>query len=146
MDTGELLGQVGVAGILIVLVLRMVFDFLKAKKEDGKGNGKVEAKVAVMLRKMEAMEKKIEDLHLWHAKTDPDGVPVWYVRRSLEEAVLALTGVLSDVKNVLADLSRENKEQTAILREIVLEQGRASERLAKLTGGLPRLRADSQGR
>lgn len=145
MNTGELLGQVGVAGILIVLVLRTVFDFLKAKKNGG-SNGRTEAKVAVMLRKFDAMEKKIEDLHVWHAKTDPDGVPVWYVRRSLEDAVLALTSVLSDVKNVLSDLSRENKEQTAILREIVNEQARASERLAKLTGDLPRLRADSQGR
>lgn len=29
----------------------------------------------------------IADLHAWHAKTDSEGVPVWYVRSSLEKAI-----------------------------------------------------------
>lgn len=37
--------------------------------------------------KLNDMAVQIRDLHDWHSKTDQDGVPVWYVRRSLEEAI-----------------------------------------------------------
>ena len=37
------------------------------------------------------MEHKIDDLYTWHDKTDADGVPVWYVRRSLEVAISDLS-------------------------------------------------------
>lgn len=33
------------------------------------------------------MARQTDDLHAWHKVTDPDGVKVWYIRRSLEESL-----------------------------------------------------------
>ena len=37
-----------------------------------------------------AIEKKIDDLHKWHDVQDSEGVKIWYVRRSLEDAITKL--------------------------------------------------------
>jgi len=39
---------------------------------------------------LEAMEDKVNKMYDWHNKTDADGVPVWYVRSSLELAIKEL--------------------------------------------------------
>ena len=31
------------------------------------------------------MISKVEELHMWHAQKDADGVPIWYVRESLKD-------------------------------------------------------------
>ncbi len=37
------------------------------------------------------VRKMCRDLHEWHNKEDDDGVKIWYVRRSLEEAITKLS-------------------------------------------------------
>ena len=39
---------------------------------------------------LQVLNRQIEDLHRWHAVSDEEGVKIWYVRRSLEEAVKKL--------------------------------------------------------
>lgn len=39
---------------------------------------------------LQKMTKHIEELHTWHNRTDEEGVPVWYVRKSLEQAIINL--------------------------------------------------------
>jgi len=39
---------------------------------------------------MRKMQRQVCDLYNWHDKEDEDGVKVWYVRRSLEEAIKQL--------------------------------------------------------
>lgn len=36
------------------------------------------------------IKDKVDDLYDWHNKTDGDGIPLWYVRRSLEESIREL--------------------------------------------------------
>lgn len=63
--------------------------------------------------KVEAMSDKLDDLHEWHDKEDVDGVKVWYMRKSLEDAILKLgdnvdrqTRVLESQTHVLEALAR----------------------------------------
>jgi hypothetical protein len=37
------------------------------------------------------LENQTDQLYKWHNVLDDDGVPIWYVRRSLEEAILKLS-------------------------------------------------------
>jgi len=50
---------------------------------------------------------KIRRLDELHAKTDEDGVPVWYVRRSLEGAINKLSENIDKQTAVFAELIRE---------------------------------------
>ena len=86
--------QVGAGGLFALLVLREVFGFLKEK---------VRAQSNLVI---DNMAKQIQELHEWHAVTDEDGVKIWYLRRSLENAIEKLTSNL-DI-------------QTQLLREMVL--------------------------
>jgi hypothetical protein len=86
--------QVGAGGLFALLVIREVFSFLKER---------VRCSSNTML---EHMAKQIHEMHEWHAVTDEDGVKVWYVRRSLE--------------NALEKLSHTLDAQTQLLREMVL--------------------------
>lgn len=37
------------------------------------------------------LSRQTQDLHTWHDKEDEDGVKVWYVRHSLELAIINLS-------------------------------------------------------
>jgi hypothetical protein len=54
---------------------------------------------------IQEMTKKVDELHRWHDIVDSDGVKVWYVRKSLEEAIIKLADNIS--------------VQTEILRSVV---------------------------
>lgn len=40
---------------------------------------------------LQTMSRQIDDLHDWHNKADDEGVKLWYVRRSLETAIVKLS-------------------------------------------------------
>lgn len=56
------------------------------------------------------MARQIDKLDEMHAKTDEDGVPVWYVRRSLEKAVVDLNEAIRHQTELLRLLTQELKE------------------------------------
>ncbi len=53
------------------------------------------------------LQKQINDLHKWHDKTDTDGVPIWYVRSSMEEAIKALGSNVNRQTEVFRELVHE---------------------------------------
>ncbi len=152
---GTWLGQVGVGGIFLILVLRMVLDFVskyeqrKAAKNSGGDvaahrsattgeHSILERKLVVIIKKIEVIEKQTDDLYKWHAKEDDDGVKVWYVRRSLEEAMMKLAESMDRQTTILAEVAREQ-------RHVVEGQKAVIDQISRLTEDLPRLRAPSQG-
>jgi hypothetical protein len=56
------------------------------------------------------MARQIDRLDELHAKTDEDGVPVWYVRRSLEKAMTDLNDAIRNQTELLQLLTQELKE------------------------------------
>lgn len=95
---------VGVA----ILLLRLVFDFLRPiiAKANGGSETDPTAEMKTMLDKLcvlydkeltaqiafrKTMYMQVKDLWDWHNIRDSDGVPVWYVRKSLEDAIKELS-------------------------------------------------------
>lgn len=100
METG--LMQLGVGGIFAVLVLRQVFDFLSRKK-----NGWGASKIA----------RQIDDLHRWHDVRDSEGVPIWYVRKSLDSSIERLADNIEKQTETLRLLASEVKESRRASRQ-----------------------------
>ena len=55
------------------------------------GIGKINEALRAHFDEDSTAAKHIGDLHRWHDVRDNEGIPVWYVRRSLESAILKLT-------------------------------------------------------
>ena len=115
--TVDNLTDIGVSGILVVLVLREVFGFLR------KRNGVSLAGVAETIGRIETdlatLKTENHELHVWHDVSDQEGGKIWYVRKGLQEAVVDLkgaieaqTGVLRTMGEAFKDLSRDVKAQT----------------------------------
>jgi hypothetical protein len=87
--------ELGVGLIAAIMVIREVLGFLDKKKFlSDNGNGSLNGHGAVMNEHVNdvrlavsKVKEKVDDLHDWHDKRDADGVPLWYVRRSLEDAI-----------------------------------------------------------
>jgi len=115
-DTGfMLMGGVVVAALLIYKIV----DFMLGKY--GGGNGSkggcskdpdklakaVDAILAVDLKKIEQQSQVMFDLH--NIK-DREGVPIWYVRSSLEEAIKKLVVSIDNQTNLVSSLVHEVRE------------------------------------
>lgn len=90
--------QLGVGGMFAILVIREVFSFLKERARCHQN------------KQMDVLAHQIAELHQWHAVTDEDGVKVWYVRRSLEQAIDKLTLTLDAQTQLLRELTTNMQE------------------------------------
>ena len=116
----ENLTEIGVGFCAFVLFVKIFMDFWdkqqKTKKESDLAKAVRElrdqnAKVISLLREILDLCK---DLHKWHDVSDSEGVKIWYVRKSLEEAIGLLaknlekqTEVLQLMMNEVKDMHRE---------------------------------------
>ncbi len=46
---------------------------------------------------LEPVAKQTADLHEWHSRVDADGVPIWYVRQSLEKQIERLADAIEEL-------------------------------------------------
>ncbi len=83
--------ELGVGFIAAIMVIREVLGFLEKRKNGGGGQSLIMNEHVNDVRgAVSAIKDKVDDLHEWHNKTDQDGIPLWYVRRSLEESIREL--------------------------------------------------------
>ena len=90
------LTQLGLGGLLAFFIIREVLTFLRNRQNNRSGVD------------LPHLVQQVNELHQWHSVVDGEGVKVWYVRRSLEEAI--------------RDLSANIRAQTEVLQRLVLEQ------------------------
>lgn len=127
-DGTNLLGSLPVIGIFIVLILREIGSFVKSDRSSFfsgmSPNKQILDKLSSIETKISAIETLTSELHKWHDKEDADGVKVWYVRQSLETAILKLTdtiasqtdliktypAIMESIVDKLGDLSREVRD------------------------------------
>jgi hypothetical protein len=146
VDLGNWIGQVGVGGIFLILVLKMVLEFVQKykAKQDGQTVGTsgehsiLEKKLMVIMHKVEKIERQTDDLHTWHDKEDGDGRKIWYLSSSLTTAMDRLATSLDKQTQVLAEVAREQ-------RQVIDGQRAMVEKLSKITGDLPRFASSSRG-
>jgi hypothetical protein len=83
--------ELGVGFIAALMVIREVLGFLEKKKNGSAGHSFImNEHVNDVKGTVSAIKDKVDDLYDWHNKTDADGIPLWYVRRSLEESIREL--------------------------------------------------------
>ena len=107
--------QVGVSGIFVVILLRLIFDFLKdwrRSREDKAINGSTDIKrVLSIVKNLHEWDQKamplLKELHTWHDVVDNDGVKIWYVRWSLETAISKLADNLLEQTKILQQMTNE---------------------------------------
>lgn len=87
------------SALLCLLVIREVFGFLKAKKTDE--NKPTTGLSDEQCDRLSQIEAQVADLHRWHNKMDEDGVPVWYVRKSLEKVLETMANNLTVQTEIL---------------------------------------------
>jgi hypothetical protein len=107
----EALTQLGVGGIFVVLVLREVFTFV-SKKRNGTG-------VDMLL-----VAKQVAELHRWHDREDEEGVKVWYVRKSLEDAVEKLAANIDKQTAIFQEMQQEQRAARVVLEALVKNVGK----------------------
>ena len=73
------------------------------------------AKVDMIEMDLETLSKQSSDMYEWHNKSDGDGVKVWYVRQSLENA-------LRDNAKATEAIARNIELQTRLLEEMISNQ------------------------
>ena len=98
------LKEIGLAAAVAVIILREVFKFLgpylarwrngNGKKPDNPGNpgNGVLAQVTQVHTKVDKALTFCRQIHEMHDRVDQDGVPLWYVPRSLEASIRELKG------------------------------------------------------
>ncbi len=86
----------GIIFIGIILILREVFAFVVRKR-----NGDVFTKDCVKC--LRETHQRTRDLHKWHDVRDDEGVPLWYVRKSLEKSIDRLADNVEQQTQVIVD-------------------------------------------
>lgn len=71
------------------------------------------------------LSKQSEEMYDWHNKSDPDGVKIWYVRQSLENA-------LRDNAKATEAIARNIELQTRLLEEMIQNQRNMSKEQAEI--------------
>ena len=66
-----------------------------------------------------AIKDKVDDLYEWHNKTDADGVPLWYVRRSLEQSIKDLGEKIYLQIEVQTEILRHMEKMEEHYRELL---------------------------
>jgi len=92
LEFGEQIAHLAVGGG-VVLVGRILFDWLKPKS-----NG-----VVCPLDRAKTIEK-ITWLKDVHDKNDPDGLPLWYIPRSMDESMKKVAEATAKQNSILAEI------------------------------------------
>jgi hypothetical protein len=98
--------SLGFGVAIAFLVIKELFVIIKKQMDNRDPSSFVsrhETKLAV---------KQIDQLWNWHNKTDQDGVPVWYVRKSLEDVIYKLSENIENQNKLM-------ESNTRILKSLV---------------------------
>ncbi len=94
-------------GALALLILQQVFTFLKQRKNNG-GNLGCLALVKETVLHTNTLTNKMFDMM---DVKDPDGIPVWYVRRSLEKTLAKLEVGIQQQNTLIRELINEIRKK-----------------------------------
>ena len=119
----EPITQIALIVAIIAVILDKTLPWIAKKKN---GGWSTEDRLKYLSEKVAIITPQIRDLHHWHNKEDADGVKVWYIRQSLEQAIAKLGDTLERQTIVMEALARNQEmmlnkmqqDQESILREL----------------------------
>jgi len=105
----EVLAGVGGGLVFCLLMFHEIRLFIEGRNgKSKKKNDEDTAALSIYTKCKEFLDKdvptlvmQINKLYDWHNKMDEDNVPVWYVRRSFEDSILALNSTLEKLALIL---------------------------------------------
>jgi hypothetical protein len=65
--------------------------------------------VSELAMRLKVIDERVSDLHDWHSREDDEGVKIWYVRRSLENAIKELSGNIAVQTKVMETILTETR-------------------------------------
>lgn len=117
--------ELGVGLIAALMVIREVLNFLDKKRGGSDDGGAVMSEhVSDVKGSVTAIKDKVDDLYEWHNKTDADGVPLWYVRRSLEQSIKDLGEKIYLQIEVQTEILRHMEKMEEHYRELLKKRRR----------------------
>jgi hypothetical protein len=137
----ELITNGALLATLVALAIRELFSWLKEKNLQTTDN-----RIYQMTDSLKSISERIEKVDIkvdmvnqmnrtmfdWHDKSDEDGVKIWYVRRSLEEA-------LQENVRAINILAKNSETQTRLLEDMVRQNKEISKDQMILSKLLERL-------
>lgn len=100
-------------GISIVIVLMLLDKILPYLTKKNGSNSKIMTKI----------ERQVDELWEWHNIKDADGVPIWYVRRSLEDAIHKLADNIGAQTDILRSMIETQRDFARLIAEIKDKDG-----------------------
>lgn len=85
----------------------------------------INQKLTKVEEKVDGLAEINEEMYEWHNKSDQDGVKIWYVRQSLENA-------LRDNAKAVEAVAKNIELQTRLLEELVTNQRQISKEQAEI--------------
>jgi len=130
----EVIAGISIVGGVVYL-LRMIFNFIIKMR----GNGKASSGSAVANKALSAedherlmdvvnelenvdwklLEAQQRDLWNWHNERDEDGVPRWYVRKSLEESIKSQGDITTELTKAVDRLAGNTANQTEMISRLI---------------------------
>ena len=141
MDDQNTLMIGGLVIPLILLTIKEAFSWMKDKNLQTTDNKihKIKDDLESVGHRLEKTELKVDSIlqmnktmYDWHDKSDEDGVKIWYVRRSLEEA-------LQENVKAINILAKNSEVQTKLLEDMVKQNKEISKDQMILSKLLERL-------
>ena len=141
MDDQNTLMIGGLVIPLILLTIKEAFSWMKDKNLQTTDNKihKIKDDLESVGDRLEKTELKVDSIlqmnktmYDWHDKSDEDGVKIWYVRRSLEEA-------LQENVKAINILAKNSEVQTKLLEDMVKQNKEISKDQMILSKLLERL-------
>jgi len=114
---------IGACMLVIKLVDFMLGKYGNGRARNGNGHDRAFAEVAQRLAgvDMQKLVTQTDTMFMMHAKTDADGVPVWYVRRSLENVIHELANSVNGNTQLIREQGNMLQQQSNLFRELVQE-------------------------
>lgn len=141
MDNNIIVANGALLVTLFALAARELFSWLKEKNLQNTDNKIYQMNDAIKAidNRVEKIDMKVDTLiqtsktmYDWHDKNDEDGVKIWYVRRSLEEA-------LQENVKAINILAKNSELQTRLLEDMVKQNKEMSKDQMILSKLLERL-------
>ena len=133
----DTLTQLGLGAIVALQILDKVLPYIAAKR-NGKNGKTISSSVltdckasslvpdlSTMVTCMAQIDRKVDDLHNWHAIRDEQGVPLWYGRtsvKSIERLVETSTQQTVILQQLLADTRSYRSELMRLFAAVISGQ------------------------
>lgn len=97
----ETLFQLGAVGIALMVIRELIslIKYIWVSREPK--NNPTNDLLLKMSERLERMDRRVARLYEWHNVKDEDGVMVWYVRRSLEDAIKGINMSIGQQNKIL---------------------------------------------